>query len=59
VTPEAARELYTRLRLELEPIRATVAGLNLWRYLGGPWSLCRDLPFGGATSTSPSAIRCG
>ena len=36
-TPEAARALLAQLKATWEPRPATVVGLSLWRYLGGPW----------------------
>lgn len=52
--PETAKELYRQLQLEFEPVRATGAGLSLWRYLGGPWSLAQDFSFSTAGASLPA-----
>jgi len=37
VKPEEARELLNLLQPNFRPFEATVNGLDLWRYLDGPW----------------------
>ena len=37
VDPPTARALYERLRATWEPTTGRATGLQLWRYLGGPW----------------------
>ena len=44
-TPEAARALLARLTATWQPRPATVVGLSLWRYLGGPWEAAGAWPF--------------
>lgn len=45
VDPADARALRDRLRLETTP-PASVEGLMVWRYLGGPWQPVATCPFG-------------
>ncbi len=45
VTPAAARELLAELEREFMPREVEAVGLDLWRYLGGPWELARTFPF--------------
>lgn len=47
VAPEAARALHRELQatFRLDQIRGE--GLNLWRYLGGPWESLRRFKFAG------------
>ncbi len=45
VTPEAARELFTRLSSGFRPFTVTAAGLLLWHYEGGPWRAAGTFPF--------------
>ena len=52
-TPEAARELLARLQREFVPMEVEALGLDLWHYLGGPWSLARTLPFRGGAGERP------
>lgn len=40
--PRTAKTLYTHLAATFEPAPATVEGLSLWRYLGGPWQHLED-----------------
>jgi hypothetical protein len=47
VTPEAARALHRELKAAFRPIDARGEGLNLWRYLGGPWENVRRFRFAG------------
>lgn len=37
VAPQRARELHARLAAAFVPEAVPVVGLDLWRYLGGPW----------------------
>ena len=45
VDPRAARELLAELRAGFTPWEARAVGLDLWRYLGGPWELVRTFGF--------------
>lgn len=47
VAPQAARALLTELQSGFEPFTMRAEGLNLWRYLGGPWRHERLFRFGG------------
>lgn len=38
VTPERAKATLEALARRFEPIEATAEGVQLWRYLGGPWA---------------------
>ena len=46
VDPAVARALLDTLRDELEPPTCRVEGLDLWRYLGGPWEAVETVRFG-------------
>lgn len=37
VTPDAARATLAQLQAEFSPWSVSAVGLDLWRYLGGPW----------------------
>ena len=37
-TPSAAKTLLTELTKDLQPFAVHAIGLDLWRYLGGPWA---------------------
>ncbi len=43
--PAQAKALLTALAATFEPIRFTIGGLELWRYLGGPWSAAGRFAF--------------
>ena len=45
VAPDAARALLDALHRNFKPRRLLFEGLNLWRYLGGPWSLVEAFTF--------------
>ena len=45
VSPEVTRALHERLSQEFVPWEAQGEGLLLWRYMGGPWELVRELSF--------------
>ena len=47
VPPETARALHQELAATFQPFPIEGRGLNLWRYLGGPWDLAAEVPFGG------------
>ncbi|GAA1388060.1 2'-5' RNA ligase family protein [Pseudonocardia kongjuensis] len=47
VTPERARALHASLTAGFTPWDATVTGLALWRYDGGPWEAGPRFPFAG------------
>lgn len=44
-----ARKLHEQLRVDFTPFEVRGEGLLLWRYLGGPWELVRQYPFGSAS----------
>lgn len=48
VTPERARGLYEQLLSAPAPATVAATGLQLWRYLGGPWEHLRLVPFAAA-----------
>ena len=43
--PEAARALHASLQAAFAPFTVRAEGLDLWRYLGGPWELVSRHPF--------------
>jgi len=45
VTPEAARALLAELQQGFVPSNIHAHGLDLWRYLDGPWEYLRAFPF--------------
>ena len=45
--PEAARALHANLQAAFAPFTVRAEGLDLWRYLGGPWELVGHHPFRG------------
>lgn len=45
VEPAVARALLDQLRDELEPPTCRVEGVDLWRYLGGPWEHVETVRF--------------
>ena len=46
VDPRLARELLAELRAGFAPWEARALGLDLWRYMGGPWEFVRTFGFG-------------
>jgi 2'-5' RNA ligase len=44
-TPEQARVLLTALSEGFQPFQIRALGLDLWNYLGGPWSHQQYFPF--------------
>ena len=46
VAPDEARKLYEELRANWQPRTGNAVGLQLWRYLGGPWELTKEFTFG-------------
>lgn len=47
VSSDDARAAMRELEGEFRPFKARAEGLQLWRYLGGPWRLDRTFRFGG------------
>ncbi|MGB3723636.1 MAG: 2'-5' RNA ligase family protein [Pacificimonas sp.] len=45
VNAKAAKALYQRLNADFAPWSATVEGISLWWYRGGPWEKLRDIRF--------------
>ena len=45
VSPDDARALYLQISGATDAVQATVSGLILWRYLGGPWEMLRSFAF--------------
>ena len=41
-----AKELLGRMQVEFRPFTVRAEGLQLWRYLGGPWELAEGFLFG-------------
>lgn len=50
VTPEVARRTLQRLTERFSPLTADATGLEVWRYVGGPWEPVRTVPFGAESS---------
>lgn len=48
VDPDTARATLAELTATHRPWTATVTGLGLWRYRGGPWEAAGTFPFRGA-----------
>jgi len=47
VAPKVANALARQLAGQFQPFQVTGVGLNLWRYLGGPWKMEREFRFAG------------
>ena len=47
VSPDTARATLRELEAEFRLFTARAEGLNLWRYLGGPWRLEKGFRFAG------------
>lgn len=47
VAAKVANALARQLAGQFQPFQVTGAGLNLWRYLGGPWKMEREFRFAG------------
>jgi len=45
VTAATAYELLLDLQQTLAPMQVQALGMDLWRYMGGPWELARTFPF--------------
>ncbi len=45
VTPAAARELLASLEGSFAPMEVQAEGMDLWRYMGGPWELAETFLF--------------
>lgn len=45
VSPEVSKALFQTLQAGFSPFEITGVGLDLWRYLGGPWELYRSFRF--------------
>lgn len=43
--PAEAKALSSALTATFEPVRFTIVGLDLWRYLGGPWKAAGQFRF--------------
>lgn len=50
VQPAEARELLAELERGFTPVEVRGEGLDLWRYLGGPWELERTFLFAASVS---------
>jgi 2'-5' RNA ligase superfamily len=58
VKPDVARALLANLSTDFTPCGIAIAGLAVWRYLGGPWEPVGAWRFGtGHAMTPPSALR--
>lgn len=53
VTPEEARRTLRELEAGFVPFTASAEGVNLWRYLGGPWQPLRSVRFGAGRRATP------
>jgi hypothetical protein len=59
VKPHVSRALLASLSAEFQPQPFTIAGLALWRYLGGPWEAVGAWRFGqGHRMSPPSPLPC-
>ncbi len=47
VSPEVSRALFHSLQAEFSPFNFSGTGLDLWRYLGGPWEHLHNFWFQG------------
>ncbi|MCX2430157.1 2'-5' RNA ligase family protein [Pedobacter sp. GR22-10] len=47
VQPAAARALLSDIQHHFVPFTAVATGLDLWKYLGGPWQHVQSFPFTG------------
>ena len=47
VTPQRAKETLALLQAGFQPWTCEAVGLDLWRYLGGPWQFLRRFEFTG------------
>ncbi len=47
VAAKVANALARQLAGQFQPFQVTGVGLNLWRYLGGPWKMEREFRFAG------------
>jgi len=45
VTTAAAHELLQNLQQAFGPMQVQALGMDLWRYMGGPWEFARTFPF--------------
>ena len=48
VEPAAARHLLEHLQQEFEPFDIVAQGVQVWRYMGGPWEPVAEIAFGPA-----------
>jgi len=46
VEPQDAKKLQAEMAPDFKPFRFTVHGIQLWRYLDGPWEFLMKLDFG-------------
>ncbi len=51
-----ARELLTELERSFVPMQAQAEGLDLWRYLGGPWEMARGFWFSAGLGVGSPAV---
>ncbi len=54
VAPAIAKETLALLQAGFQPWACQAVGVDLWRYLGGPWQLIRRFEFGAQASPSQS-----
>jgi 2'-5' RNA ligase len=45
VEPAAAKELFEMMSGSFEPFNGRIEGIQVWYYLGGPWSLATEFRF--------------
>ncbi len=53
VAPHEAAALFDHIAATLTPFAATAEGIQLWRYVGGPWSPIAAVPFQAGESERP------
>ncbi|SEB78991.1 2'-5' RNA ligase family protein [Terriglobus roseus] len=56
VTPEVAKETLALLLVRFEPIPVRAVGLDLWRYLDGPWEYMQRFSFFGEGAERSNAF---
>ena len=55
--PAAARALCDELQQVFEPFDIIADGVEVWRYLGGPWAAVAKVGFGSAVARGGSSLR--
>ena len=55
VAPAVAKETLALVQAGFTPWTCQAVGVDLWRYMGGPWKLLQRFDFGGQNAQSQSA----